>query len=345
MSSRNVVHVTNSFLSNATGITDFVRALAVAQSSDGHHVQVVCDNTDEVMRSRMEVAHVQLIELGKPHHLLGAARTLREALATAHIVHVHTVHATALAAVARPGFFWRRSVSTVHNPYGRFVRLQHTATMTVTLASSARRPFAARKTTFIPNPVIDPLFVDNDIEHAFPTNMVLYVGGLSERKGIDTLLQAWVTVQERVRTAHLYLVGNRDAPSFEAIADALNISSSVTFAGFTIDPRPFLKAATVFVLPSRREGYPLVLPQARSARVAIVATRVDGVPDALDFGAAGLLIEPGDPQALASAIVRLLEDQTLRDSLIKASDTTIGVLSLLRIAARYDGVYAQVCGQ
>jgi glycosyltransferase involved in cell wall biosynthesis len=64
----------------------------------------------------------------------------------------------------------------------------------------------------------------------------------------------------------------------------------------------------VFVLASRRESFPLALLEASEAGCAIVATDVDGASEALDGGAAGLLVPPEDPRALAAAIDRLLNE-------------------------------------
>jgi len=71
-------------------------------------------------------------------------------------------------------------------------------------------------------------------------------------------------------------------------------------------------ASDVFVLASRRDSCPLVLGEARLAGCAIIASDVDGIPEALDGGTAGLLVPPQSPALLAEAILTLLRDDALR---------------------------------
>jgi glycosyltransferase involved in cell wall biosynthesis len=75
---------------------------------------------------------------------------------------------------------------------------------------------------------------------------------------------------------------------------------------------PFLRAADVFVLASRRESSPIVIGEARAAGCAIVATAVDGVPETLDDGRAGVLVPAQNESALAEALHGLLSDPTRR---------------------------------
>jgi glycosyltransferase involved in cell wall biosynthesis len=86
----------------------------------------------------------------------------------------------------------------------------------------------------------------------------------------------------------------------------------VHFLGFQRDPTPLLRAADIFVLASRRESLPIVIGEARAAGCAIVATSVDGVPESLDDGRAGVLVPARDPAALAVALDRLLSDPAAR---------------------------------
>jgi glycosyltransferase involved in cell wall biosynthesis len=103
-----------------------------------------------------------------------------------------------------------------------------------------------------------------------------------------------------------------------ARANQLGVAHLVDFCGYV----PFgsavldaLRRANVFVLTSATEGVPQALVEAMACGTPIVATDVGGVRRALDGGKAGLLVKPGDPKAVANAVMRLADDQSLRDRL------------------------------
>jgi glycosyltransferase involved in cell wall biosynthesis len=118
----------------------------------------------------------------------------------------------------------------------------------------------------------------------------------------------------------------------------------VHFLGFVPDPRPYLHSADVFVLASRKDPFPLVIPEAREAGCAIVASNVDGIPEALEHGRAGLLVAPGDPQEIARAIARLLGNpEELAYFRMRARDN-LDWLRLKRAAEETIAVYEDALG-
>ena len=139
------------------------------------------------------------------------------------------------------------------------------------------------------------------------------MAGLNHRKGIADLLDAFDIVASRVPDAQLYLVG--DGPErglFEEKAKQSRFCPQIHFEGWQGEPRSYLMMSDVFVLASHRDSLGLVLLEAREAGCAIVATAVDGIPEALDGGAAGVLVPAKDPPALAAAIAELLLDPVRR---------------------------------
>lgn len=343
---RRIVHVTNDFHINGTGITDFVRSLAIAQAHHGDEVTILCLRSDDTMQRMMTAHRVHVVLSTGPMSWIRRSNASAQILSRADVIHVHTVRALGLGFILAPTRFPTHSVATVHNPYGRFAALLNLAAMTVVLASSATSSFPSRgRHMFIPNPIIDPMI--SPPEHPgsqLPNQAVLYVGGLSHRKGTDVLLDSWASVITQVPGATLHLVGNRDAPEFETMAQERGLAGSVTFHDLRLDPRPYMRSTTLFVLPSRREGFPLVVLQARAAGAAIIATAVDGTPDSLDGGTAGVLIPEDDSLALSSAVVRLLLDESEREGLRQRASTGLDRFSVVRIAERYDAAYAMVAG-
>lgn len=104
-------------------------------------------------------------------------------------------------------------------------------------------------------------------------------------------------------------------PLFATIQDLARDLPCIRFVANVVDVAPLLRAASVFVLPSAHEGAPLALLEAMACGRACVCTAVGGMPTMLAGGSSkpcGLLVSPGDPAALAAAIIRLLSDTNLR---------------------------------
>ena len=138
--------------------------------------------------------------------------------------------------------------------------------------------------------------------------MVLAVGRLAAQKDFGTLLAAAARWRDLDPPPLLAIAG--DGPlAGELRAQAASVGVDAAFLGHRDDVPDLLAAATVFVLPSRWEGQPLVLQEALRAGAAIVATRVGGVPDLV--GDAAVLVPPGDAQALAAAVRAVLADPSL----------------------------------
>lgn len=135
------------------------------------------------------------------------------------------------------------------------------------------------------------------------------VGSLLEKKGHRHLLDSMPSVIERIPGFRLQLVG--DGPlrgELEAQADELGISERIEWPGYlTLEQLAVaMRAADIHVLPSLRENLPLVVAEAMATGIPTVGTRVGGVPEMLE-GGAGLIVERGDPRALADAIVEMSE--------------------------------------
>jgi glycosyltransferase involved in cell wall biosynthesis len=170
---------------------------------------------------------------------------------------------------------------------------------------------------------------------------VVFLGGLHPRKGVSDLLEAFSTVHARFPTAHLTIIGEGPyLAEYENMANSLD--GTVTFAGSQENPRSYLLAADIFVLPSRNDPAPLVISEAREARCAIVATDVDGIPELLEFGKAGILVPPSDPPRLGAAISSLIESQDTLALWRQNSQINIERLGIDRVARDTIGVYNEV---
>src|SRR5664280_366307 len=140
------------------------------------------------------------------------------------------------------------------------------------------------------------------------------VARLEAEKGHRVLLEAWPLVQAVHPEAWLLIVGEgSERNSLEAEAASLGISDHVAFTGRREDVPAVTAALDVAVLPSYREAQGLSVLEAMALSRPVVASRVGGIPEMIEDGVSGLLVEPHDCYALAAGIIRLLTDHPLAD--------------------------------
>lgn len=169
------------------------------------------------------------------------------------------------------------------------------------------------------------------------------VGRLHRQKGLDVLVRA-VSGLPGVR---LVLVGDGpERAALERLADGLGMADRLTVTGWTDEPHHHLAALDVVALPSRFEGLPLVLLEAMHAGLAVVATPVGSVGDALVDGVGGLVVPVDDVEALRVALARLLADPALRRELgARARAAARSGFTAAAMAAAYEQVYEDVLAE
>jgi glycosyltransferase involved in cell wall biosynthesis len=158
-----------------------------------------------------------------------------------------------------------------------------------------------------------------------PVKDVLFVGRLITRKGLDHLLRAMPLLSRKI-PARLHVVGGGDqAGAWQALARELKLGDTVTFHGVVSNEelRRHYAHADAFVLPAivdergDTEGLGVVLVEALSFGVPVVASDVGGIPDVIKHEHTGLLVPEKDPEALAAAIARVFQDRPLAESLAR----------------------------
>ena len=141
--------------------------------------------------------------------------------------------------------------------------------------------------------------------------LLTIIARLTEQKGHRILLDALA----RTDLAHAYLLVVGDGPLRDVLerqAANLGLSARVRFLGARRDLGNILAATDVFVMPSFWEGLPLAMVLAMGAGLAVVATRVAGIPEVVQDGVTGLLVPPGDSGELGAALSRVVNDDTTR---------------------------------
>ena len=134
------------------------------------------------------------------------------------------------------------------------------------------------------------------------------------RKGTEVLLEAIARLSEQGKRVHLLAVGGFETAAYEQSlrqrVRELNIEQHVTWTGFCSQVHTKLPAMDLFVLPSLfGEGLPMVVLEAMAAGLPVIGTEVEGVPEAVRHGLDGLLVNPNDPIALASAIGEFIDGE------------------------------------
>lgn len=144
---------------------------------------------------------------------------------------------------------------------------------------------------------------------------LLSVGRLDPIKGFHVLLPALAELQRRGTAFESVIIGEgKQRPQLERLRDSLGLGRYVTFTGAqpNASVRKAMAEATLMVMPcvvtpeGNADGIPNVLTEAMASGLPVLATRVSGIPELVDDGVSGRLVEPDDPQALADAIAALL---------------------------------------
>ncbi len=138
--------------------------------------------------------------------------------------------------------------------------------------------------------------------------VVGFAGRLSPEKGVDVFLRAASIVAGVVPEARFVVIGDgRLRGELEALATDLGLlEDRVRFLGFRDDAADLIAGLDILAVPSRSEGTPLVVGEAMAAGVPVVVSRVGGLPDQVTHRRTGLMVDPEDPEGLATALVSLL---------------------------------------
>lgn len=257
------------------------------------------------------------------------------------VLHSHGYKTDVVAALLAPALRRPCLVATNHNWTGEtaalrvYERLDALALRRFDLVVAVSRPVAAelaaagiRRVAVVPNgiaigaPAAAPGRLRAELRLPAGTPLVGYVGRLSREKGVRELLDA--AASQPVAHVHFVLVG--DGPlraELAAAVSARGLAHRVHLLGRREDAAALLPDLDALVLPSHREGTPMVLLEAMAAGVPPIATAVGGVPDVVTDGVNGILVPPHDAAAVAVAVGRVAGDPSLGRRLGAAAAETV----------------------
>jgi glycosyltransferase involved in cell wall biosynthesis len=183
---------------------------------------------------------------------------------------------------------------------------------------------------------------------------ILFVGRLTEKKGLHVLIDALGLSGRELQRAHLVIVGKGPLRArLESQAAQRGVSGRVHFVGAVDHSRlpAYLKAADVFALPcveagdGDRDGLPVALIEAAACGTPAVASSLGGIPEFVEDGRNGLLFQPGDAQALAGALERVLRDGEFSGALSDGATRTAQSFDWSVISGRYASLLMSVLSE
>jgi glycosyltransferase involved in cell wall biosynthesis len=157
----------------------------------------------------------------------------------------------------------------------------------------------------------------------------LFVGVLERYKNVDGLVEAWRRAAPRAPDARLKLIGSGALrPAVERLVRQLPGQTSWTARLSQPEISTALDESTVLLLPSRSEGMGRVVIEAFCRARPVIGSRVGGIPDLVQDGVNGLLVDPGDTDVLADALVRVLTDRDLAEQLGAGAEASAGLWTI-----------------
>jgi len=204
-------------------------------------------------------------------------------------------------------------------------------------------------TNFVDTDKFQP--INNNERHMFKRTLALdknivinFTGRIVGRKGLDILIPAFARNSELTLSSRLLIVGTGpyEQRAKEMVSD-LGIGDKVRFLGHSSEVARYYQTSDIFVLPSYAEGMPNSLLEAMACGLPVIASRIGGVVDVVEDGKSGILFEPGNVSELASAIVRLLRDDELRQRLgTEARKRIVENFSIEKVAEEYIELYEEI---
>ncbi|MFN7926772.1 MAG: glycosyltransferase [Blastocatellia bacterium] len=287
-----------------------------------------------------------------------------------HDIRLIHAHGTALFMARAAAALCRRVAVIWHDHYGRYLEherpvwLYRAATMNIGGVIAVNEPLATWARRRLNVPAARVWYVPNFVSPKLPPDPVpelpgcavkriVCVANLRPQKDHLTLIRAMKIVVQTVPDAQLLLVGGAGDMAhllrIQARAQNLHLTNHISWLGERHDVEAIQRACQIGVLSSASEGLPLALIEYGMAGLAVVATNVGQCAEVLDDGRAGRLVPPGQPEALAAALIALLQQPAQARVLGEALQQRVRAhysadVVMRQISHIYEQVVAPLCG-
>ncbi|WP_242947792.1 glycosyltransferase family 4 protein [Acidithiobacillus albertensis] len=344
-----ILHITNHVLEIGNGIVNVAVDLACSQSALGHEVFYASSGGEyEKLLDRHGVKHYSMnfskSMFGLPKMLVNLEQIIQQT--RPDIVHTHMMTGALLAKLLQLRRRYRL-ITHVHNEFQKSARFMSVGDAVIAVSdavcrSMVGRGISARKLHVVRNGTINSPRMQGVEAKPLVHPAIVTVAGMYERKGIRDLIAAFANLPVDL-PGYLYIVGEGpDRAVFEEAARNSSRRDCIFFEGFQSQPQSYLKSADIFVLASRKDPFPLVILEARENACAIIASDVDGIPEALEGGKAGQLFIAGDVTALSHQLHRFLCAPDLREQFAERACTGIEWLTVQRMTQETLDLYQRV---
>lgn len=347
------------------GVAEHVRLLTEGLVARGHLV-TVAGPADASPRSAIEACSAPFApmpftgRMPDPTHDLRAFRALSALLRSGRydVVHAHGQKAGILARLAAR----RHGIPSVYTPHAFVYRTQmlrprwsgrlrfqagltveralgrRTATI-VAVAEDERRAALADRVAAADRIVVVHPGVEVDRDRPADGGLLHFrgegpllglVAGLRDQKGLPVLLDALELLARAQKPVRFAIVGNGPLWDLvEARVSAPPLAGQTTLLPFAGEVEPYLRCLDAFVLPSLWEGLPMAVLEAMAMGLPVVASAVNGTPEAVEDGVTGYLVPPEDPAALADRLWDIATDEerrrTMGETARRVAETRFGV--------------------
>jgi len=203
----------------------------------------------------------------------------------------------------------------------------------------------ARNISVLPNPVVIPEDVDD--RSGRDTVTTVFMGAMGDRKGAFDLAQAFIPVAKARPNARLIMAGNGEVDRVRNILREGGVMDQTEIYDWVgPDERDkLLRRADTFILPSYNEGLPMAMLEAIGYGLPPIVTPVGGIPEVIKDGVNGLLVEPGDKEAIAAAITRLVDNSAERASMGAAARKTAENYDIKKYMQIIESLYREICSK
>lgn len=176
------------------------------------------------------------------------------------------------------------------------------------------------------------------------TLVIISIAELHERKGLKYLVEAMKEVAEKFPNTKLVIVGEGgERNNLEDQIKNLKLEENVILVGRQKEIPQLLSSSDIFALPSQREAFGFVNLEAMITALPIVATKVGGIPEVVEDGKTGILVNPAAPHELAKALLKLIESTDLRTKIAQAGfERVIKFFDAKIMAEQYEKLYSEI---